>query len=85
MRPLSRDTDPAAEAVQIELLRRAGPTRRFELARSLSRTTMALARRAIRRAHPGASEEEVAVRFVALHYGVELARELERHFEWTRR
>lgn len=85
MKPLARDTDPDAEAVQIELLRRAGPARRFALARSLSRTTMALARRALRRAHPRATDEEIAVRFVAIHYGEELARALERHFEGTRR
>ncbi len=84
MRPMSRDTHPDAEAVQIELLRRASPARRFELARSLSRTTMWLAWRAIRRAHPDVSDEEVSVRFVALHYGEELAQGLARCLERRR-
>ena len=37
-----------------------------------------LARRAIRRSLPGATEEEVALRFVELHYGRELAMDLRR-------
>jgi len=69
MGPLARDTAPDAEVIQIELLRRASPAHRFALARSRSATTMALARRALRRAHPDESNEEIAVRFVALHYG----------------
>jgi hypothetical protein len=73
---LSRDTSPEAERVQIELLRQAGPTRRFALARSLSQTVMLLARGGIRRRHPDADEEEVGLIFVATHYGPELAEQV---------
>jgi hypothetical protein len=73
MKTLSSDTDPEAERVQIALLRQAGSARRFALARSLSRTTMQLARRTIRRRHPDASEEELGLIFVATYYGPELA------------
>jgi hypothetical protein len=76
VRARSVDTDPDAEAVQIELLRRAGPTRRAAMALSLSAQVIGLARRAIRDSMPGATEEEVALRFVELHYGRELAAEL---------
>jgi hypothetical protein len=78
VRSLTADTDPDAEKVQIELLRRAGPTRRAAMALSLSAQVIGLARRAIRRSLPGASEEEIGLRFVELHYGRELAAELRR-------
>lgn len=74
LRARSADTDPEAERVQIELLRRAGLPARVRLAASLTRTVVALARKAIRRSLGDVSEDEVAVRFVELHYGPELAR-----------
>ncbi len=75
MRGLS-DTDPEAERVQLQLLRAASPGRRLRLALALSRTTMGLARDAIARSLPGASPEEVGLRFVELNYGRELAADL---------
>jgi hypothetical protein len=78
VRARSVDTDPDAEAVQIELLRRAGPTRRAAMALSLSAQVIGLARRALRRSLPNASEQEKSLRFVELHYGHELAAELRR-------
>jgi hypothetical protein len=68
--PVSEDR--SARAVQIELFRRAGPARRFALARSLSASTMTLARDAIRRRHPDWDEREVLLEFARVHYGVEL-------------
>ncbi|MFQ5843749.1 MAG: hypothetical protein ACE5JG_02050 [Planctomycetota bacterium] len=70
------DTHPACAARQVELLRAAGAARRFELARSLTRTVAALSRRALRRRLPGAGEEELDRAFVELHYGREIARRL---------
>ena len=75
------DTSPEAEAVHIQLLRDASVTRRVGLAFSLSATVITLARRAIRRAMPEASAAEVGVRFVQLHYGDELARELRTYLD----
>jgi hypothetical protein len=63
----------SADRVQIELLRRAGGTKRFALARSLSSSVIELARAAIRTRNPGLDEREVLLRFAALHYGDELA------------
>src|SRR5205823_9959509 len=51
----------------------AGPARRFALARSLSQTTLALARRAMRRSQPGTGESDIGLTFVAHHYGPDLA------------
>lgn len=76
MRTQSRDTHPEVERVQIELLRKAGVARRLSLVRSLSQTVIQLSRRAIRESHPGASEEELALIFVELNYGKELAERL---------
>ena len=70
------DTDPEAERVQLELLRAASPSRRLRLALSLSRTAMSLARHGLARGLPGASPEEVGLRFVTLNYGRELGEEL---------
>lgn len=73
-RPL--DTDAEAERVQLDLLRAATPARRAELAISLTATAIGLSRRALQRQSPGASEEEIGLRFVELNYGRELAAEL---------
>jgi hypothetical protein len=70
------DTDPETERVHLELLRRAAPGRRIRLALSLSRTVMGLSRGGLARRLPGATPEELGLRFVALHYGAELADEL---------
>jgi hypothetical protein len=64
--------------VQIELLRRAGVARRAGMAVSLSALVIGLARRALSRSLPGASDEEVGLRFVERNYGRELASELRR-------
>lgn len=76
MKALSRDTHPHVEHIQIELLRSATGQHRFALARSLSETTMCLARQAIRRAHPEANDEDVALIFVEVHYGRDMAERL---------
>jgi hypothetical protein len=74
--PRISDTHPKAAEVQLGLLRRATVARRFQLARALSEWTIQLSRRGLREMMPGASELEVGLRFVELHYGVELAERL---------
>ena len=59
--------------MQIALLRRATIAQRIGRMRSLTQTVVFLSRRAIRRANPEASETDVSLRFVALHYGQDLA------------
>lgn len=75
----SLDTHPAAERVQIELLRQATVARRFALVRSLSKMAMQLSWRALRRAHPQISDQEVDLAFVELHYGPDLADKLRQY------
>ena len=67
-----------AEQVQIDLLRRATPQQRFELARSLTALALELAHRAIERAYPELGPWARGVKFVEIHYGAELARRFER-------
>ena len=74
------DTHPDAERVQIELLRKATIAQRVRLTRSLSSMAMQLAWRAIEEANPGASEHEIALIFVAVHHGQDLANRLRADF-----
>ena len=61
---LSRDTSPEAERFQIELMRQAGPTRRFALARWLQ-TVMELA--PWRHPSPSSDADEEEVGFIFIH------------------
>lgn len=75
------DTTSEAEQVQAGLIRRADIPVRVGRAFGLSAAVIGLARRALARAHPGASPRDLAVRFVELHYGPDLADGLRRHLE----
>jgi hypothetical protein len=68
--------DDKARRMQIELLRRATPARRFALACSMTASTLAYARDAIRRRHPDWNEREIDLELVRAHYGAELANRL---------
>ena len=78
-RALSSDTHLAAEAVQLELMRRAGPARRAGLAIRLSSSMIRASRRAVARRHPELDEQGVKLRWVELHYGRAIAEALRRH------
>lgn len=77
--PLPTDTSPEAARVQIDLLRRATPARRFELMCSLTSSVRQMARNAIQRLHPEMTERERNLLFVRIHYGAKLAGELAAH------
>jgi hypothetical protein len=66
------DTDSESLRVHIDLLRRATPGRRLELALSLSADVVSLALAGIRRRHPGISDTAAALHFVEMHYGTDL-------------
>jgi hypothetical protein len=61
------DTHPDALRVQIDLLRRAGPVRRSEIALRLSDEVIARSRRALE------GQPDARLRWVELWYGVDLA------------
>jgi len=83
-RARSSDTSPEVERVQLELLRRAGEARRFQLMRSLTSTVVDASRRALSETMPGASEQEVLLRWVEIHYGQALADGVRRRLERPR-
>ena len=72
----SADTTYEASRIHTNLLRGAGPERRFQLASSISTSAMELTQAGIRRRHPELSEMDVGLRFVALCYGKELSDQL---------
>ena len=67
------DTHPDAEKVQIELLRKKTVSERFALVRSLTAFTIDLSRRAIARANPDLSPDELRIKYIELFYGKDLA------------
>ena len=77
MRAQSDDTELRAEIVQVDLLRKATVARRAAIAFSLSETTITLARRAIRVQNTNLTDRAVLLRFVAIHYGPELAERID--------
>lgn len=75
-RTQSIDTSVEAEQFQLQLLRQAGPLRRFRQARSLTATTRQMSWATLRRLRPQLSPLEAAVVFVELIYGKDLALQL---------
>ena len=73
LRTQSVDTSEEAEQVQIELLRRAGPLRRFQQLRSLTASTRQMSWLTLRKLRPHLSRLEAALFFVELLYGKPLA------------
>jgi hypothetical protein len=59
--------------VQIELLRKKTVSERFALVRSLTAFTIDLSRRAIARANPDLSPDELRIKYIELVYGKELS------------
>ena len=74
-----RDTAPEAEKVQIELLRKAGIAKRFNLTLSLSQNVIDLSRRALKRANPHLNESELKILFLSNCYGRELAEKVKKY------
>jgi len=70
---LARDTDPRAEEVQLEILRRMPAERKFQLVEEAIKTSYELGLAGLRRRHPDASREELQRRLMGLLHGEELA------------
>ena len=76
MRTQSMDTSPEAERVQIELIRKASPAKRFAIMEAWSQFLIEANKQGIRKNRPDLSEEEVGLIFVANNYGRALADQL---------
>ena len=77
-RPYALDTSPEAHAAEIAAIRRLSPAKRFARAQFLSEQARQMAFAAIRRQHPGITDEQLRLRFIAIAYGPHLAAEVER-------
>ena len=90
MTRLWSDTDADTETVMLRMLREASGAKRFAMANALTSSVIELSRRHLRREHPEASETKILLKWVGLHYGSELERELRDDLErrgshrWTR-
>ena len=73
MRTQSPDTSPDVEQRQIAGLRRLGPARRLQLARSLTATTRAMSWQTFRRLRPHLAPLDSTRQWIALLYGPEWA------------
>ncbi len=73
MRTQSEDTSPEMERMQIELIRKATPAKRFAIMQAWSQLLIEANKQRIRKDHPGIGEEEISLVFVARHYGQALA------------
>jgi hypothetical protein len=76
MSALTSDTHPKMEALQIQLWRRASPTRKMHMLAQLNASARALALAGLRSRYPQASETEMQRRLADLLLGEELARKV---------
>ena len=81
MEILSRDTNPEIEKIWITMLKTLTPSQRFLKVQSLTKTVINMSRRAIKKANPNSSEEEIDLLFVKYHYGEDLAEKLKKYLK----
>src|SRR5260370_18820775 len=77
MKTQSPDTSLDAEAVLIELIRKASIGKRFNLVRSMTKQTIGANMHCWRESYPKASEQDAAIHFVSFNYGPVLAEQLQ--------
>ena len=70
------DTRKHIQRLQIERSRKSNPAEKITQVREMTDFVVRLSRRAIARANPGFSQEEVNLRWVEINYGPQLASEL---------
>lgn len=70
------DTQPTAERIQIEAIRKMSVGRRMALMRKLTADTHYRAMQALHRARPALSEGELRLWFIELNHGADLARKV---------
>lgn len=73
MTALYSDTHPKMEALQIELIRRMPPWKKFAVVESLNKTVRMLAISGIKQRHPQAPPEQVRRILAEMLLGAELA------------
>ncbi|HRU91619.1 MAG TPA: hypothetical protein P5268_01145 [Candidatus Marinimicrobia bacterium] len=76
MTALYSDTHPKMEALQIQLLRQASPTRKMNMLAQLNASARMLAMTGLRSQYPQASEAELHRKLADIILGEELARKV---------
>jgi hypothetical protein len=73
-----RDTPPAVENIQVNLLREAGAAKRFSITLSLTQRIIALSKQALKKANPGLSDNELKILFIKNSYGISTAEKVKK-------
>ena len=85
MKRQSLDTSLDVERLHTDLLRKAGPAKRFEMLRSLSATVIDSSREALRRREPDLTEDEILFKSLEHLYGKALAERVRCYMDGTKR
>jgi hypothetical protein len=75
-RPLSLDTPPEVERLQLEGWRRMSPADKARIVTALTTAALEMAKAGIRRRHPQESPESQRMRLAEILHGPELARRM---------
>lgn len=78
-----QDTHPSVERKQIELLRHAGARWRLVMGMRMGEDAIQLSRRELRRLHPKLNDQQIALLWVRVHYGEDIASRLQQHLSTT--
>jgi len=78
MTSLFSDTHPKIESLQLDLWRRASPTKKMQMLADLNRSARLLAIHGLRLRFPEASESELRYKLACMVLGEELARNVYR-------
>jgi hypothetical protein len=70
------DTQPGIARKQIELLRQAGSRRRLAIGLRMGEDAIQLSRHELRRLHPTLTDQQIALLWVKVHYGDDMAEQL---------
>lgn len=79
MQPYTTDTNPDAEKVQLDLIRRMPPSERALKALRMTTRLIRECKSAIARNHPALTQREIEIAFIELNYGKELADAVNRY------
>ena len=81
MKSIYKDTHPLVEDKYIELLKTLTPTERLKKTLEMTSWLMELSKKAILKANPTWSKQEIDLFFVKIHYGEDLAKRVQLYLE----
>jgi hypothetical protein len=78
---IPRDTPSKIEEIQINLIRQSNIPKRIAMVQALTEITVRLSKKAILRANPQLSEQEINFLFCSFTYGENLANKIKEYIE----